>query len=242
MPDIRTLILGEKYRSFLEKPLDKHGIHCIFVPYNPHVDTRLAGHADLSVFAPGDGNIFLAPYLKGSSFYTKIADFVPQINFLDIIQDKEYPKDAQMNICSAKEHFIYRPGVSSEFLVNFLSNSGKKGIPVKQGYIKCCTCLTGEKSLISSDPGIAKACSANGFEVLLIENGGIVLDGFSYGFIGGSTVLVNNKLLFTGKLENVPDKKLIINYLESKEIEPVFLTSLPLFDIGSFIPITEKQP
>ena len=38
----------------------------------------------------------------------------------------------------------------------------------------------------------------------------------------------------------MPDKDKIINFLREKEIEPVFLTEKPIFDVGSIIPIREK--
>ena len=66
--DAKTIVIGEKYSELLAKPLEKLGIEVLFVPDNPRVDKRLAGHADLSLIHLGGNKIALAPYLKGSGF------------------------------------------------------------------------------------------------------------------------------------------------------------------------------
>ena len=241
--NVASVIIGEKYRNLLEAPLNKLSIDVFLLPDNPLVDRRLSGHADLSVFYSGYDTIFLAPYLRETLFAEMIENLGLIIEFLDIIQSAKYPNDAQMNICTGPDYLIYNPSVSSAHLINYLTNIYKTAIPVRQGYVKCCTCVTGERSIITSDNGIAKACFKHGFDVLQIENGGVELEGFDYGFIGGSSFMIKpGKIAFTGNLDMHPDKKIIFDYLEKRQIEPVFLTSQPIFDIGSFIPLTEKQP
>ena len=54
------LAIGRKYRSRLEEGLKRHTREDIFwLPDNPAVDERLAGHADLNVFS-GNGAIVVA--------------------------------------------------------------------------------------------------------------------------------------------------------------------------------------
>lgn len=49
--------LGAKYRDLLEKPLVKRGISALWLPDNPNVDPRLAGHADLMLLHLGGARV-----------------------------------------------------------------------------------------------------------------------------------------------------------------------------------------
>jgi hypothetical protein len=78
--------------------------------------------------------------------------------------------------------------------------------------------------------------------VLRIAPGAVVLDGFPYGFIGGASFKISEKnLAFTGRLDGHPDCERILSFLREREIEPLFLTQEPIFDIGSAIPILEMS-
>ncbi|MBP5166071.1 MAG: hypothetical protein ILP09_02280 [Oscillospiraceae bacterium] len=115
---------------------------------------------------------------------------------------------------------------------------GRKIINVKQGYAKCSVCVIDEKHIISDDPGIYSACEKNGIECLYVRKGGILLDGFDHGFIGGSCFKANKNIVaFTGSLKKHPDEYIIMKYLEKLGIETVFLTNEPCFDVGSIIPL-----
>lgn len=234
--DKTHVLIGEKYSGILAESLESSGLQPVFIPDNPHVDKRLSGHGDLSVFYPGGDKIFLAPHLKNSTFSEKLQKSGLKTVFLDMIQGEKYPDDAQMNICRLGSFFIHSPGVSHRALSKELISIGLTPISVRQGYIKCCVCPTGEGSLISSDPGIEKSCLEHGLEVLKISPGFISLEGFGYGFIGGSAFMPDEKTLaFTGRIDAHPDAVRILEHLEKHGIKPLFLTDRPIFDIGSFI-------
>lgn len=94
---------------------------------------------------------------------------------------------------------------------------------------------------MTADRGIGLAARKAGLEVLLIDPGHVALEGFSYGFIGGAVFKISrSKLAFTGTLDKHTSKKEILNFLENHQVEPVFLTEKPIFDIGSGIPIIER--
>ena len=99
-----------------------------------------------------------------------------------------------------------------------------------------------EKSIITSDRAISESCRQQGIDVLEISSGGIDLDGFNYGFIGGASFKVSQNLMaFTGTIDHLPDYNKIIDFLNSKKIEPIILTDRRIFDVGSILPIIEKQ-
>ena len=236
------VIIGEKYFDILENPLKKLGIDAAKVPDNPCVDKRLSGHADLSVLHRGGKELLLAPYLKGSKFAESMQKRGFEVSFADIVQQAEYPLDAQLNCCVAGKNIIAAPTVSYAEIVNYFTiKKGYRMISCKQGYARCSVCVVDENAIITADRGIAAAARENGLEVLAISPGFIALDGFPYGFIGGAAFkMANDTLAFTGTLDQHPDKEAIENFLAVRKIKPVYITHYSIFDIGGALPVTEK--
>ena len=238
-----TLLIGEKYADILQFSLKKIGIQPKLIPDNPDVDERLSGHADLSVFHAGGDRIYLAPFLEGTDFHKSLSKLGADVVFPERIQNKTYPNDAQLNACSLGKSLICTPHVTADEIVNYFTNKqGTNLILSRQGYAKCSVCVVDDSSLITADRGIAEAAKSNGLDVLLINAGYIDLPGFSYGFIGGAACRLSDRLMaFTGVLDRHPDKQAILAFIRARGFEPVFLTEKRIFDIGSAIPLTEKQ-
>lgn len=238
---VQALIIGEKYANFLEKALKNAGIEPFFVPNNTSVDPRLSGHADLSVFHLEGERYLLAAELKGSLFEEKLRKMGAELSFLKHSLCKTYPGDAALNACAVGNALFYCKNSVSDQIVNYFTNKDAKLQPIKQGYTRCSICVVDERSIITADRGIAKAAANAGFDVLLISQDYVNLTGFEYGFIGGAAFkLSRNQLAFTGVLDAHPDKDRILDFIHEKGVQPVFLTDLPIFDIGGAIPIIEN--
>lgn len=237
------VIIGAKYARLLEEPLKLRGIIPLFVPDNPNVDERLSGHADLSVFHAGGEKIWLAPYLWESAFAARLAALGAQLHIADIAQQPAYPHDAQLNIAAVGGAFIYNPKVSYTPVIEHLADiRGMRGVPVRQGYAKCSVLVVDERSIITQDAGIARAARKIGLDVMEIMPGYVALDGFEYGFLGGAGFKpVADIMAFTGTLDVHPDRLRILTFLAVRGVNAVYLTELPVFDIGSAIPITEQN-
>lgn len=217
--------LGGKYRENLEKPLQNLGITPLWLPENLAVDPRLSGHADLMLL-----------HLGGNRVLTYL-DALPDIG-LDAVklagQGRAYPEDARLCACVVGRFCIHN------FRASEAGDAGFERIDVRQGYAKCCTCVVDAQSLITSDAGIARAASLHGLDVLGIRPGYVALPGFDTGFIGGAAFkIAPDALAFTGRLEHHPDWPEIARFLRERGVEPLFLTDLPAFDIGSAVPLTE---
>lgn len=238
----KTVLIGEKYAVLLAKPLEELGVSPFFVPDNQFIDARLAGHTDLSCFHARGEKVWLAPHLRDTLFISALEKLGARISFADIVQDKSYPMDAQLNIAPVGSAVFYNPKVSYLPAVDFLtSECGYTAVEVRQGYVKCSVLVVDEHSIITSDAGIARAAKCAGLEVLEVSPGGVALDGFEYGFIGGAGFkLSSTQLAFTGVLDYHPDKARILSFLAARGIDPVYLTNRPVFDIGSAIPLIER--
>lgn len=239
----KAVLYGEKYADKLKKQLELLQIESIIVPENPFVDKRLAGHADLSVFHAGGERILLAPHLKGSELALHLESLGAALTFPPIRQREIYPEDAQLNLCMIGEYVFCNINNVPVSIANYLTNSCNVRFQrCRQGYSRCAVCVVDAQSLITADRGIADAGEALGMQVLRISPGFVALDGFSYGFIGGASFKLSEKALaFTGRLDDHPDCRRILSFLREREIEPLFLTQEPIFDIGSAIPILEMS-
>ena len=237
----KAVLYGEKYAEKLKKRLELLQIESIIVPDNPFVDKRLTGHADLSVLHAGGERILLAPYLKGSAVSSYLQSLGAVLTYPQIRQSDIYPEDAQLNLCMIGKCVLYNINSVPDCIVEILTNCGDLCFQsCRQGYSRCAVCVVDEQSLITADRGIAAAAEALGMHVLRIAPGAVVLDGFPYGFIGGASFKISEKnLAFTGRLDGHPDCERILSFLREREIEPLFLTQEPIFDIGSAIPILE---
>lgn len=238
----KTIVLGEKYSNIIANPLKKQGIEPVFVPDNPSLDPRLSGHADLSVFHLGGEGCLLSMELKGTAFEQKLRDFGAEISFLDKKLEEKYPNDATLNACAVGKTLTCQKSSVAKQIVDYFTNPGCKIIDVKQGYSRCSVCVVNDNSIITADRGIAKAASAADIDVLLISPGFVKLAGFDYGFIGGAAFKLSaERLAFTGVLDKHPDRAKILDFLREKRVKPVFLTDLPIFDIGGAVPLLEKN-
>ena len=229
----RALIVGERYRKTTGAALEDLGFHVIYMPDNPNVDTRVAGHADLSVLRTGEREIFLAPHLKGTEFEASVRDIGYDIIFPEITQGKEYPLDADFNIVFLGNNMLC--GRKNRLAERLSSSHGFKRIAISQGYARCSTCIVSENALITADSGIENAARTLGYDVLKIHPGFFRLPGFDYGFIGGSSFLLDGKLYFTGSISSHADKNVILSFLTHHNTAPVFLSSERAEDIGTVI-------
>lgn len=237
----KYILIGEKYFGLLANKLEHNGRCPVPVHDNPNVDARLSGHIDLSVLHGGGERVYLAPHLRNTALERRLALMGAEIVFPNIVQSEKYPNDSQLNVCVVGDVIFYSKNVSCAEIVSDFSKKGYRTVSIKQGYCGCSICPVDEKSIICSDDKIADAALNNGFDVLKISPGHIKLEGYEYGFIGGACFkLSERKLAFTGRLDSHPDEAEIMDFISDRSIDPVFLSDMPLFDIGGAIPLTEQ--
>ncbi|MGM9614461.1 MAG: DUF6873 family GME fold protein [Oscillospiraceae bacterium] len=227
------LIVGERYRDKLQNGLQTYKQSVFWLPDNPDMDPRLAGHADLSVLKVDEHTLAVAegvhPYIV--NVLTKRGYTVIKSSR----QGKKYPQDAGLCVCRTGQYVIYNPKTVDPVVLPLL---GGKRIEVSQGYTKCSVCTVSDEAIITADRVIADKAKLAGLDVLQIEPGHIALDGFDYGFIGGAVCrLDQNTLAFTGTLESHPNGEQILRFLQKHAIQAVFLTGEPIFDIGGAISV-----
>ncbi|SHG97221.1 hypothetical protein SAMN02745245_00194 [Anaerosphaera aminiphila DSM 21120] len=168
------------------------------------------------------------------SYYKSIFndyDVLPTTNYLE----EKYPRDIVLNYVVFKNYFIHNLNFTDKYVLNAYKKRNYKFINVTQGYTKC-SVIVGENSLITSDKIIYDKLK-NLENILLIDHKQIILKGFDYGFIGGTSGLVNGEILFTGSLKKHSSYREIINFLELNNEKYYFLTDEDIVDFGSIIEI-----
>ena len=148
----------------------------------------------------------------------------------------EYPQDSTYNAACTGKYFIHNLSITAPELLQAAKQMGMILVDVNQGYTKCNVAILDEKTIITSDKGIADACEDYPeLDVLLIAPGYIRLDGFDTGFIGGASGRVGNVFIFNGNLAKHPDFARIVDFVESHGLTPKWFPEYQLTDIGSIL-------
>lgn len=232
MDGARAVIIGRCYEKALREPLEGLGLEVLLCPPNPVVDARLACHADLSLFRMDGNRILVARQAAAEAFLQGLSDIGLEPIICEGPKGESYPLDAAMCAALAGGLVFHNPGISCPEIVEW---AGDRFVPVRQGYAKCAMCPVGEGSAITADPGVAAAAENAGLDVLKITQGHIELEGFDYGFIGGSAACLNDTVAFTGRLDGHPDRDRILDFIYKRGKSPLFLTEKNIFDVGSMI-------
>lgn len=231
---MRALIVGGCYAVRLSPALESFGVRVIPCPRNPYVDARLSYHSDLSVYHVGGKCFYLARHLRESELAKELEHLGASVRFSKARQGGEYPLDASLCALPLGDAVYHNAKICDELIVQSTSRFEN----IKQGYAKCAVCPVSSDAAITADKGVARVLEKNGVRVLQVLPGGIVLDGFDEGFIGGAAFkIAPDVLAFTGSLDLHPDKEKIEEFLSECGVRPEYLTAGQAFDIGSAFPI-----
>lgn len=199
----------------------------------------ISGHPDISVCHVGGKYVVTAPdsfeYYKAllSKYGFDVACGRSELLY-------SYPNNIQYNVAFVGKHAIHNFRHTDSLVLEHIQKQGYVMIDVKQGYSKCSTCVIDETAIITSDLGIHRAAVDFGIESLLIEKGGISLDGFEYGFIGGCAGIISrDEIAFIGDVTKHSSYFEIREFIEKRGKRIVTLGDFKLVDCGSIIPLLE---
>ncbi len=228
---MKSILVGERYRHFLEKSLEFQGFEPIWMPDNPLLDHRLSGHVDLSAIKLAGKMVVSRHIYENKTIVKKITNRGIELICCKREQCCAYPKDVNLCACVAGDYLIHNFRLTDEAV---LENEKLIRINVKQGYANCMILSLGNK-IITADEGIASAAKENGLDVLKIEPGHIKLDGFNEGFIGGASFVCGKTVYFIGDISSHPDADSIDAFIKAAGYEICCLGSGWLTDTGSAV-------
>lgn len=146
---------------------------------------------------------------------------------------KMYPATARYNGVLSEGNLIHHLALTDPVILSQVEP--QKRIHVSQGYCRCNLLLLKDRSFITSDTGIYQTLAGKGYHGLFIDPSGILLPGFSHGFIGGTCGTCSNQVFFIGSLHCHKQGNDIRTFLQDLECEIAELYDGPLFDGGGIM-------
>lgn len=231
-----TAVFASILDKSLELELSKKSIKVVPSLPNQKIDDPVRAHADILLYHLG-GNSFIV-----DSSQQEIIKYLKKLNCDLIIVDgisSPYPNDCLLNAADIGDYIICNKSITHKAILN----CGKKIVNVKQGYSKCSACVIGKNRLITDDLSLYNAViQYSDINALLVQKGSVKIEGYSYGFIGGCSGLIDKNLLFfNGDLSTHSDYLKIKQFLVKSNVEYIDIKNKPLTDIGSILPISESD-
>lgn len=231
---VSRVIISCDCTSNIITTLQKYNIEVIKTLKNPDLPSGLSAHADLQICIIGNTAItvpFAYEYYKDN-----LVDF-NVIKGESLVQGA-YPNDVSYNVIIANNCLYHNLKYTDSVILNLANKNNLRIYNVNQGYTKCTVCFVTENAIVTEDEGIAKTFKNQGFDVLLVNFGDVLLNGYKHGFLGGSSGLIDkNKLAFCGNIKTHQDFNKIIDFTKKYGVQIVSLDETKLVDVGSIIPI-----
>ncbi|SHJ62814.1 hypothetical protein SAMN02745163_02306 [Clostridium cavendishii DSM 21758] len=215
------------------RTLSNYGLKVIKVPKCNDLYTAINGHPDIQLHIINNSEIIVAKNTN-SDFISTLKDMGLQIYESSNYLQNKYPNNIILNALSFTNFFVHNLKYTDKILLNKMQKRTLINVP--QGYTKCSCAVVNENSIITSDKKIYESLIQKGFNILLLPPGDIILEGFDYGFIGGTCGLISKtKMAFFGSLDNYTYGNQVKEFLESSGVTPIYLNEGKLVDRGSIL-------
>lgn len=222
----------------LKSVFDELTVKVVKPTQNELLDAPVCQHADILANYVGN-NTVLVDY-RQKEFFEFIGQSGGIVKTTNNIKSP-YPNDCLLNFADIGDYIICNKSIFPQEILEALPQ--KQMIDVKQGYSKCSVCIVKHNTIITDDISIYNAVSRyDNIKSLLVEKGSVHIEKYDYGFIGGCCGLIDKDLLlFNGDLSTHTDFDKIKEFLYDNDINYIDIKGKPLTDIGSIIPIMEKD-
>ena len=194
---------------------------------HPALDPAIASHPDMLLF-PAKGKIFV---------HNTHGDFPRSLPVQPISASpaRNYPHDVLLNAAQIGQYLVCRPDAAASELLQYAQEQQLTLLPVRQGYAKCNLCIVSDRAAVTEDAGLAQTLRDAGMDVLHIEQGGVTLPPYPYGFIGGASGTDGTHVFFCGDLSLHPQGASIAEFCRTHGKIAVSLADHPLHDVGSLL-------
>ena len=231
-------IIDSRVSEECEFSLIRSGFTVLKTPPSPYLSEPLSSHPDMLFFKDGDTIITSVDYaVIAETMLGDIRFYAPKVRIrvTDISQRPEYPRDAVFNALRIGDKLFLKTDTAAEAVLAYAEENGLKIIHTSQGYPACTALAVSDNAAITADRGLFAVMKQNGVEVLLIENGGITLPPYEYGFIGGACGRIGNRIFFLGDPRLHPQYDLIAKFCQKHGNRIIGLSDQPLTDMGRII-------
>lgn len=231
---IRIAIVDGRIPADMSRALCCRGFRVIELPPSPRLGDAVSGHPDMLIAEVAGELVTTADYceLAGAEISEIFSSVKRKFHFTADIHGAVYPRDVIFNALTLGNRVFARADSISPYLAELISAKGLTLIGVKQGYPACTTLKLSDEAVITADPGMARILSKYGIRTYKIDNGGILLPPYDYGFIGGAAGVYENRVYFLGDASTHPSYDVISAALDKEGLTPVMLGGGKLVDLG----------
>ena len=220
------------------KKLSAEGFEVLPCPPSPLLPDALSHHTDMLLTRLGNTLFCYEGYKEeNEEFFSTLSKHRPtlKIECLKEPMQKRYPEDCAYNLLAIGRAVFYNPKSISKTLLRRAEEMGYMLYPTKQGYAACTVLKLGEHHAVTADEGMASALEEAGICVLKIQNGGISLPPYEYGFIGGAGGCFLDRAYFYGDITRHPQFARIEAFAREAGFLPIALSDAPLTDLGGIL-------
>ena len=217
-----------------ESGLIKEGFSVIKLPPMKDIPSPIASPTDILIFKI-ENELFLSRkyYEENREALTELPPSI--LRLTDNAQGEKYPRDAIFNGLVMGKRLFCKSGSFSPEAIKFAEEKGYKICHTNQGYPACTTLKISENAAISADEGMLRTLSREEIRVLKIENGGVSLPPYEYGFIGGAAGIFGDSIYFLGDITRHPSSKAILGFIEKNGKRAVSLSDETFLDLGGIL-------
>ena len=212
--DRRFSDIAEKHWGMKHKIIPSFCCEKLQSPVNAHPDMTITPIGDKFVCSPESYD-----YYKSFLGERAIKGVTPL--------STHYPYDIAYNVLIYKNVAFGKVDYIDQVVKDELLKRKIKLINVNQGYAKCASSVCDE-GIITADESIYSVVKACGINTLKITPGFVELAGYDYGFIGGTSGIVDGVLNFFGDVSKHPDFSKIKEFCKFS-----YIPDFPLTDIGT---------
>ncbi len=233
----KTVFVDKRIPAEAVGELIKRGFAVVTLPPFSRLQDAVASHTDMLLFKIGDTVFSHADYVSEAPYvFEELYDAgIGKISLIDCEVTKAYPNDAVLNILAFGKKIFCKCDTVSKTVIEALQKAEYKIINVRQGYPACTVLKLNDGAALTADAGMARVLESEGIKVTVIENGGIDLYPYEYGFIGGAAGVADGKVYFTGSLDAHPSKKAIEKAIYEEMLTPIYLTRTRPIDVGGLL-------
>lgn len=207
---------------------------CVRLPMFAALSEPVCRHPDMLIARIGGVYLVHRDYTAGREILDSLG--VPY-RLSEAAVGREYPRDVGLNCFEACGCFFASERAVSPQALLAARAAGLRFVPVRQGYAKCATVVAGG-AVASADVGICRVAEEQGIPALLLAAGGIGIETYDTGFIGGACGLIDDATLgFFGDVSTYGEYVRLRDFFAARGVRLVSLDDAPLFDYGGMVRI-----
>lgn len=234
----KAAVCSEKLPSKAVKKLSENFDRVWLLPAEKKLSAPVCHHPDMILSIVGKRLFCHEDYLSENRelLCRMCSELSLEPTAADCRRGDGYPFDVAFNVFVASKYAFCNKKYTSEALLRCAREEGLEAVNVKQGYAACSS-LYINGTVISADPSILKAAEGK-TRTLEVKGGGIRLDPYDTGFIGGAAGFFDNVLYTFGELDSFKGAEVLTDFLEKEKISLCPLFEGELTDFGGIIFIT----